>query len=92
MAIEYIDENLIARLKKKSNWPETGYRLYCDEKERGFGVKIAANGVISFALNYTTSDGRQRRAKIDYNEATFRAKDARERSAEAQAGDRTERG
>jgi integrase len=43
--------------------PESGSRIYYDREVRGFGVRITANGVVSFVLNYSLG-GRERRYTI----------------------------
>ena len=52
------------RFVKSLKPPESGYKLHGDDVNRGFGVRINANGTRSFYLIYTTVDGRERRFKI----------------------------
>jgi integrase len=56
-----ITEQLVKCLKKTP--PATGYVIHSDDKIKGFGIRITANGVISFILNYTIH-GRERRCTV----------------------------
>jgi integrase len=54
-----ITEQFVKSLKK----PEAGYVIHSDNKIRGFGLRITANGIVSFILNYTVH-GRERRCTV----------------------------
>ncbi|MBZ5688861.1 MAG: tyrosine-type recombinase/integrase [Acidobacteriia bacterium] len=56
--------SITERFVKSLKPPESGYKLHGDDVNRGFGVRINANGTRSFYLIYTTVDGRERRFKI----------------------------
>jgi integrase len=55
-----ITEQFVKSLSK--NPPAAGYVIHSD-KQKGFGVRITANGIVSFILNYTVH-GRERRCTV----------------------------
>ncbi|NHK27609.1 tyrosine-type recombinase/integrase [Parvularcula flava] len=56
--------NLTNAVVGKLPAPETGSRIFYDQKLIGFGCRVTATGVRSFILNYRTKTGRERRATI----------------------------
>src|SRR5262249_22711812 len=46
--------------------PASGNRIYYDDEVRCFGVRITANGAISFILNYTVGGRRRRYTMANY--------------------------
>jgi integrase len=49
---------------KNPKRPDKGYKLIWDDAVKGFGVRITANGAVSFIFNYRTRGGRLRRLTI----------------------------
>jgi integrase len=56
--------NLTKRFVESIKPPESGYKLYWDDKLKGFGVKITRGGIITFVCFYRNKRGQQRRIAI----------------------------
>jgi integrase len=60
-----MNQHLTDAIAKRLPLPATGNKVYFDDTQPGFGVRVTAKGHRSFVLNYTTrATGRERRYTI----------------------------
>jgi integrase len=71
-----MSQHLTDAIVRRLPVPAKGNKIYKDDKVKGLGARVTANGVIAYTLDYTTQAGRQRRHTIGSAEH-WKATDAR---------------
>src|SRR5262249_6522231 len=78
-------QRLTDPLIKKLAPPKRGYEVTWDSEVRGFGVRITADGVRSFILNYRTRGGTERRLTLGRYDDPWRTEGARQQARDLKA-------